>query len=76
MAVIELEVDDATARQIAAATVEERTAYGDMLADLLRERSDRDKAGQRLRQAMGELGSEAEAKGLTPEVLDDILRDG
>lgn len=76
MAVIELEVDDATARRIEAASVEERAAYGDMLADLLRERSDRQKAGERLRQAMGELGREAEASGLTPNVLEEILCDG
>lgn len=76
MAVIELEVDDATAQRIEAASVEERTTYGDMLADLLCERLDRQKAGERLRQAMGELGCEAEASGLTPEVLEEILRDG
>lgn len=63
MAVIELVVDDVTARRIEAASAEERASYGDMLADLLRDRSDRAKAGERLRQAMGELGRHAEPSG-------------
>jgi hypothetical protein len=76
MAVIELEVDDATSRRIEAASVEDRASYGGMLADLLREHSAHGKAGERLGHAMGELGREAQANGLTPEVLEEILRNG
>jgi hypothetical protein len=45
------------------------------MAWLVNEQPDKSVAGERLRQTMREVGDSATAKGLTPEILDNLLRD-
>ena len=72
-----LRVDPATARAYREASEEEkkraRSAFESALAE--RREEARQTAAEELIRYMDELGREAEARGLTPEILDDILHD-
>jgi hypothetical protein len=69
---ITLHVDPEAARAYESMTEEERNKIEALLS--LRLRGVRIPTGITLRQAMDELGQEAEANGLTPEILESILR--
>lgn len=66
-----IEVDPATARAFAEAPVEERRKLQLLLRLRLRELT----AGpfRPLNQIMDEIGQQAEARGLTPEILESLL---
>ena len=74
---IRIRVDPETARAYRAATDETkaqaRLAFEAALADE-RERTHREAAGELIRH-MDEVGRNVRARGLTPEILDDILND-
>ncbi|MBX9625188.1 MAG: hypothetical protein K2X82_15380 [Gemmataceae bacterium] len=72
-AVISLEVDPDTARRYAAAPADEQQKLRLLLLLRLRELT----AGpaRPLQQVMDDIGRAAEARGLTPEVLEGLLRD-
>ncbi len=71
---ISIEVDPESARAFAAATPEERRKLRLLLGLRLRELT---AAPPRpLTQIMEEIGREAEARGLTPEILESLLHDG
>ncbi len=69
---ISFEVDPETARAFAEAPLEDRRKLQLLLRLRLRELT----AGSSrpLQQVMDEIGREAEARGLTPEILESILR--
>jgi hypothetical protein len=69
---ITLHVDPEAARVYESMTEEERNKIEALLSLSLR--GVRIPTGITLRQAMDELGQEAEANGLTPEILESILR--
>ena len=69
---ITLHVDPDSAKAFESASEEERNKIEAVLS--LRLRGLLIPAGITLRQAMDELGQEAEANGLTPEILESILR--
>jgi len=70
---ISIEVDADAARAYAAASAEEKRKLQLLLNLRLREIM----AGppRSLREIMDEIGSEAEARGMTPEILDSLLHD-
>ena len=73
MPVISIEVDADSARAFSEASVQERRKLQLLLNLRLRELM----AGptRPLKEIMDEIGAEAEARGLTPEILDSLLRD-
>jgi ferritin-like protein len=68
---ITIEVDEESARVFAQASTEEQRKMQLLLSLRLRELVT--KPGKRLQELMDEIGAEAEARGLTPEILDSIL---
>jgi len=72
-ATISLEVDADTARSFAAASAEERRKLQLLLRLRLRELTAR--PPRPLKEVMDEVGRYAEAQGLTPEILESLLRD-
>ena len=74
MSTIDIEVDAEAARAYAAASAEEKRKLQILLNLRLRELVDR--PSRPLSDVMDEIGAEAEARGLTPEMLDSLLKDG
>ena len=72
-ATISLEVDADTARAFRAASDEERRKLQLLLRLRLRELTDR--PARPLQEVMDEIGRHAESRGLTPEILESLLRD-
>jgi hypothetical protein len=72
-ATISLEVDADTARAFSAAPAEERRKLQLLLGLRLRELTAR--PPRPLKEVMDEIGRHAEAQGLTPELLESLLRD-
>ncbi|HEY2412531.1 MAG TPA: hypothetical protein VGI40_09830 [Pirellulaceae bacterium] len=72
-ATISIEVDADAAKVFAAASQEERQKLELLLALRLRELT----SGpiRPLREIMDEMGAQAEARGLTPEILNSLLHD-
>ena len=75
MEVIELEVDADTAQRFRELGDGDRAWLGGQMAWLVNEPPDKGAAGERLRRTIDEVGASATVKGLTPEILDDLLRD-
>jgi hypothetical protein len=75
-ATIELEVDADTARAFAAASEEDRRRLEILLILRLREllAAPPHRPGS-LKEVMDRIGRNAEARGLTPEILESLLRD-
>lgn len=73
MSTISIEVDEDAARAYAAASAEEKQKVQLLLNLRLREIVS--KPPRTLRVVMDEIGTEAEARGLTPEILNSMLRD-
>lgn len=72
-ATISLEVDAETARAFATASAEERRKLQLLLSLRLRELTTR--PARPLKEVMDEIGRYAETQGLTPEILESLLRD-
>lgn len=72
-ATISLEVDADTARAFAAASAEDRRKLQLLLGLRLRELTA--SPARPLKEVMDEIGRYAEAQGLTPEILETLLRD-
>jgi hypothetical protein len=72
-ATISLEVDADTARAFAAASREDCRRLELLLSIRLRELTAR--PARPLKEIMDEIGRNAEARGLTPEILESLLRD-
>jgi hypothetical protein len=72
-AVIPLEVDADTARAYAAASVEDQRKLQLLLSLRLRQLTTR--RARPLKEVMDEIGRYAEARRLTPEILESLLRD-
>jgi hypothetical protein len=72
-ATIDLEVDAETARAFSAASDEDRRRLRLLLGLRLRELTAR--PARPLKEVMDEIGRNAEARGLTPEILESLLRD-
>jgi hypothetical protein len=70
---ISIPVDAATARIYLAASPTEQQKLQLLLRLRLRELTDMPR--QSLREVMDDIGAKAEARGLTPEILADLLRD-
>ncbi|MFA7235451.1 MAG: hypothetical protein WC058_01190 [Phycisphaeraceae bacterium] len=70
---ISLQVDADAARAFAGASAEDRRKLQLLLSIRLRELTDR--SARSLNQIMDEIGRYAEARGLTPEKLESMLRD-
>jgi hypothetical protein len=70
---IALEVDDETARAFSAASDEERRKLRLLLRLRLKELTTR--PSRPLQLVMDEIGRSAEALGLTPKILESLLRD-
>ena len=70
---IPITVDADAARSFFEATPEERRKMEILLGLRLRELTSKD--ARSLRQIMDEIGSQAEAKGLTPGMVESMLRD-
>jgi hypothetical protein len=72
-AIIPLEVDAETARAFSAASAEDRRKLQLLLRLRLRELTAR--PARPLKEVMDEIGRQAEACGLTPDILESLLRD-
>ncbi|MBI1917759.1 MAG: hypothetical protein HYS12_23950 [Planctomycetes bacterium] len=72
-ATITLEVDADTARAFSEASAEEQRKLQLLLSLRLRELTAR--PARPLKEIMDEIGRHAESRGLTPEILDSLLRD-
>jgi hypothetical protein len=72
-ATISLELDADTARAFSAASAEDRRKLQLLLSLRLRELTAR--PARSLKEVMDEIGRHAEARGLTPEILESLLRD-
>jgi hypothetical protein len=72
-ATISLEVDANTAQAFAAASAEDKRKLQLLLSLRLRELTAR--PARPLKEVMDEIGRYAEAQGLTPEMLESLLRD-
>jgi hypothetical protein len=72
-AIISLEVDADTAQAFSAASAEDRRKSQLLLRLRLRELTAR--PARPLKEVMDEIGRHAEAGGLTPEILEALLRD-
>jgi hypothetical protein len=70
---ISLEVDADTARAFTTASAEDRRKLQLLLSLRLRELTAR--PARPLKEVMDEIGRHAEARGLTPEILESLLRD-
>jgi hypothetical protein len=70
-ATISIEVDPETARAFAEAPAEERRKLQLLLRLRLRELTTR--PSRSLKEIMDEIGRDAEARGLTPEILESLL---
>jgi len=70
---IPLEVDADTARAFSEASAEERRKLQLLLRLRLRELTAR--PARPLKEVMDEIGRHAESQGLTPEILESLLRD-
>jgi hypothetical protein len=70
---ISLEVDVDSARAFSSASAEDRRKLQLLLNLRLRELTAR--PARPLKEVMDEIGRAAEARGLTPEILDSLLRD-
>jgi len=70
---ISLEVDADAARAFSAASAEERRKLQLLLSLRLRELTSQ--PVRPLKQVMDEIGRYAEARGMTPEILESLLRD-
>ena len=70
---ISIEVDEDTARAFSQASAEEQRKLRLLLGLRLRELLAR--PGRPLREIMDGIGAEAEARGLTPEILESLLHD-
>lgn len=70
---ISLEVDVDTARAFAEASAPEKQKIQLLLALRLRELLNR--PARPLKEVMDEIGAKAQARGLTPEILESLLRD-
>lgn len=75
METIELEVDPETARRYRAAGPEERREAARAVSERLGCGGSRREAVRRLMETMDRAGREAEDRGLTPEILAQILAD-
>jgi hypothetical protein len=73
MSTIAIEVDEETAKAYQAATEEQRRKVQLLLR--LRIRDIFTSPKRSLQQVMDDIGREAKAAGLTPEILESILRD-
>jgi hypothetical protein len=73
MSTIAIEVDAEAAKAYGAASAEEKRKLQLLLNLRLRELIDR--PPRALNEVMDEIGAEAEARGLTPEILDSLLKD-
>lgn len=74
-ATVTIAVDPETARAFAAATEPQRHRIGELVRLQIRSvvaEAPRDA----LRAAIGRLSNEAQSRGMTPEILDEILREG
>lgn len=71
-AIIPIPVDEATAVAYSQASAEEQKKIQILLRLRVSELFDR--ADTSLQQIMDKIGAEAEARGLTPEILEDLLR--
>jgi len=71
----ELEVDEEAARRFQSVPPEDRATYGVLLSSLIKRPLEQREAALLLGDVMDEISRNAEARGLTPEVLEDILRD-
>ena len=72
-ATISIEVDSDAARAFASAPAEERRKLELLLALRLRELTR--EPPRPLREVMDDIGAKAEARGLTPEILNSLLHD-
>jgi hypothetical protein len=72
-ATISLEVDADTAQAFSTASSEDRRKLELLLRLRLRELTAR--PARPLKEIMDEIGRDAEARGLTPEILESLLRD-
>jgi hypothetical protein len=72
-ATISLEVDSEAARAFSAASAEDRRKLQLLLSLRLRELTVR--PARPLKEVMDEIGRHAEAQGLTPDILESLLRD-
>ncbi len=70
---ISLEVDADSARAFSAASAADQKKLQLLLSLRLRELTAR--PTRPLKEVMDEMGREAEARGLTPDILDSLLRD-
>lgn len=71
---ISLEVDSDTAQALAEASVQEKQKIQLLLA--LRRRELLARPARPLEEVMKEIGAKAQARGLTPEILESIVHDG
>jgi hypothetical protein len=69
---ITIDVDPATAEAFASASEQERLKLRILIRHGLRHLAGGD--GRSLSQIMDDIGAEAAANGMTPEILEDILR--
>ena len=70
---ITIEVEEGAARAYGEASPDERLKLQLLLSLRLKELTDG--PGKSLRTIMDEIGREAEARGMTPEILESLLRD-
>ena len=70
---VSFEVDADTARAFSAASAEDRRKLQLLLSLRLRELTARQ--ARPLQEVIDEIGRSAEARGLTPEILESLLRD-
>jgi hypothetical protein len=75
MAVIELEVPAHVAEQYRGMGPDERANDGVDFGLWLEDRRRRREAGAQLGRIMDQIGREAQQNGLTPEMLEELLRD-
>jgi len=73
MSTISIEVDEEIAKAYQAASAEQRRKVELLLKLQLQEIVSGPKKS--LQQVMDEIGAEAQARGLTPEILESLLRD-
>jgi hypothetical protein len=73
--VIELEVDEEAARLFREATPEERGTYAILLSSVIKRPLERRETAILPGEVMDEISRNAEARGVTPEIREDLLRD-
>jgi len=72
---IELEVDPETARRYREAETEEKARLRWLFSLWMKRPVDHERAAAELRDAMRETGRKARENGLTPEILEELLRE-